>query len=308
MGGSGGRYVADDVDLDRLRQEAMDETERQATITEVARILNELLSEINDRDEAAVAAHLDAIEEALGDSVEDVDQLLFGGSVAKHTYVDGLSDVDSLVILDSARWGDVSPAELRDGFATALERRLPAGEVESIQPGRMAVTVTFRDGTIVQLLPALRRGDVFSVPSVDGEVWRSIKPREFTKALTELNGQHGRAVVPTIKLVKSLLNESLPHDQQLTGYHVEALALAAFSDYSGPRNLPTMLTEWFKSASQNVMRPVPDVTGQSPVVDEYLGSEGSPQRQVIANSLARLAREMQNARTVEHWREILQRD
>jgi len=37
----------------------------------------------------------------VGDLAIDVDRQLFGDSVAKHPYVDGLSDVDALVVVDA---------------------------------------------------------------------------------------------------------------------------------------------------------------------------------------------------------------
>src|SRR3712207_8936292 len=42
-------------------------------------------------------------------------------------------------------------------FRDALDRRLGKGEVESVDAGALAVTVTYRDGSQVQLLPAAER-------------------------------------------------------------------------------------------------------------------------------------------------------
>ena len=59
------------------------------------------------------------------------------------------------------------------------------------------------------------------------------------------------------------------------------------------------------SASQRVMTPIRDVTGQSRMVNESLGRAGSTERRVIADALAASARRLQAATTVEQWRDII---
>ena len=80
--------------------------------------------------------------------------MLNGGSVAKYTYVDGLSDIDSLIILDNCELTDKPPDEVKEYFAQKLKERFPKTEVEV---GNLAVTVHFNDAEI-QLLPALSCG------------------------------------------------------------------------------------------------------------------------------------------------------
>ena len=94
----------------------------------------------------------------------------------------------------------------------------------------MAVTVEYRDGTEIQLLPATRTGEDVAVSSWDGQSWSSIRPRSFAEGLTAVNQSQGSAVVPAIKLAKSILASTLGNAGP-SGYHVEALALAAFRDY-----------------------------------------------------------------------------
>src|SRR6266566_5726774 len=99
MGGSGGRFSITDSEIRRLQEEMAQRLEEEQLDTEVNSFLRRELLAANDRDVGLVNRHLDEIQGALRDRVEEFDRLLFGGSIAKHTYVEGLSDVDSLVIL-----------------------------------------------------------------------------------------------------------------------------------------------------------------------------------------------------------------
>lgn len=305
-GGSGGIFSAR-TNPDRLREQAVDEAERARFATEVNGLLARELAQVNSRDVAAVSDRLDEIREGLESQGVEIEALLFGGSVAKHTYVDGLSDVDSLALLDIDSMSNVSPSAAREQLADAIRSTLGAGDVERVEVGDLAVRVTYKGGMVIELLPAVRSGEQFVIPSEDGRSWREIDPQAFSRRLTEANRKLGDALVPTIKLAKAMIAE-LPAAQHLTGYHVEALALAAFQDYRGPRNPAAMLEHFFRSVRSAVLHPIKDVTGQSPEVDEYLGEEFSGRRQRTAASMARVARIMESSTLIDQWRELLGSD
>jgi hypothetical protein len=269
---------------------------------EINDLLAKELVRVNFRDADRTALCMDAITEALGEDVE-IEKLLFGGSITKHTYVDGLSDVDSLVVI-RGELNDLSPADLRQKLEEALRARLPKGEIEGIRQGSLAVTVTYKDGTEIQLLPARERDGSTEISSADGETWKAIEPQRFARALTKVNQDQGGAVVPAIKLAKGVIDQ-LPKAAQLGGYHLEALAVAAFTGYKGPRTPKEMLSHFFSSASEGVKRPVHDITGQSKNIDESLGAPGSPARQAAANELGKVATRMKTATTAGEWRKLL---
>src|SRR5262245_13961655 len=100
MGGSGGssRYRNPSPDISRRIAEAR-EKERERLNTGVNEYLNELLTRFNTRDADLTNERLDQLTKLL-DDVHAVETVMLGGSVAKHTHVDGISDVDALVILD----------------------------------------------------------------------------------------------------------------------------------------------------------------------------------------------------------------
>ena len=301
MGGSGGGSSSGGKDPDALRREIDEELRRQELAAELNGVLGELLAAFNDRDTRLVRERLDAVEEALGDAAIDVDRLLFGGSVAKHTYVDGLSDVDALVVVDDAA---ASPADLVERFAGALRGRLALGNVESIEPGHLAVTVTYKDGTQLQVLPAVERDGHTSIASEDGGSWRRIRPHKFAEKLSEVNRANGDAVVPAIKLAKAAI-AGLPEQHRLSGYHVEAIAVDAFKYYDGRRDRASVLLHLVEHASRAVLRPTSDITGQSVHVDDHLGGPSSPRRREIAASLGRLTARLRGATTGDDYRQIL---
>lgn len=301
MGGSGGQGDSrEDQDIETVRREIQEQLRQQELDAELNAFLGEELAGFNDRDTKLVQDRLDVIEAALGDSALDVDRLLFGGSVAKHTYVDGLSDIDALVVVDAP---GASPADLVGRFADALRERLSSGDVLDVAAGRLAVTITYRGGSQVQLLPAVERDDHTSIASEDGSSWRRIRPHKFAEKLTRVNQANGRAVVPTIKLAKAAI-AGLPEDHRLSGYHVEAIAVDAFKEYSGRRDRVSMLRHLVWHAAEAVLRPTGDITGQSVHIDAHLGAANSAERQSVSASMRRLASTLDNATSVSDYENL----
>jgi hypothetical protein len=125
------------------------------------------------------------------------------------------------------------------------------------------VTVQFSDGTTIQILPALKTSQGTRIPRSDGTAWSKIvRPEVFARELTDVNKATGGKVIPIIKLFKTL-NDRLPEDARLSGYHIEALAVEAFKDYTGSTNPKEMLMHFTQSASGKILTPVKDMTGQS---------------------------------------------
>src|SRR5450631_1980089 len=121
MGGSGGGgspYRGLSPDVERLVGEARSrETERLKT--QVNEYLTEILVSFNARNVDLTNKRLDDLAGALTDVVE-VDKVLLGGSVAKHTDVDGLSDIDALVVLNRTDLVGKTPEDVRRAFHSEL--------------------------------------------------------------------------------------------------------------------------------------------------------------------------------------------
>jgi hypothetical protein len=125
--------------------------------------------------------------------------------------------------------------------------------------------------------------------------------------LTQANGAQDRKLIPTIKLAKAMI-ATLPRQQQIEGYHLESMAIEAFTSYSGARTYKAMVTHFFERAAELVRSPIRDRTGQSVHVDEYLGDADSAGRRLASQALQRLHRKLLNAdasKNVQAWAALI---
>lgn len=309
MGGSssGGTFVhRNPAQLSDLVRKEEHRTRGTAFEAELSNLLGGLLATYNGRDHKMVADRLGELKACLKEEISGSLDQMFGGSVAKHTYVDGMSDIDSLVFINDSNLEGKDPERVLKKMSKVIAKSL--GSDAAVSYGRMAVTVDYEDGMQIQLLPALvGNGSRIQIPSSrrPGE-WSHIEPVAFQKALTKRNAECAGKLVPTIKLAKAIIGQ-LPDDQKLSGYHVEALAISAFRGYDGQKTTAAMLPAFFESARDLVLKPIKDRTGQSIRVDGYLGKSESAQRQSASHVLGRLARRMRNATAGEstaQWRAL----
>jgi hypothetical protein len=295
MGGSGGGIFdfRPGIGLQDLQRIAQEETAIASFQTTLSALLGDLLSTYNSRDSELVAERLEPLLDALSEEHSGNFNKLFGGSVAKHTFVDGLSDIDCLVILNGSELHGDAPSDALKSMAAVIGRETDKDGEVSV--GRMAVTVRYADGMEIQLLPAVDDGGGrLRVPSNDGQGWSKINPQTFRAILTKRNEECGGKLVPTIKLAKAVLANSF-EGEGLSGYHVESLAIEAFRDYNGAKTTAAMLPTFFERARTLVLEPMRDSTGQSVHVDTDLGPPNSSARQEISFELGRIARQMRTA-------------
>jgi predicted nucleotidyltransferase len=303
-GGSSSYFPKKSSQLQALIRQTQEGTEQQRLDGDVNGYLRRLLVKLNDSHPEKVQDRIDEITGVLKEDHE-VEKLLFGGSVAKHTFVDGLSDVDALVILGGKELELESPIEFLRSFLKALEGGLTHDEIATLDKGNLAVTVTYTDETEIQLLPALRRGHEIAIAESNGRDWKAINPKAFYRELTKANERLDRSLVPTIKLMKSILSD-LPDDIRPTGYHVESLCLEATKGYRGPTTLKSVLLHALTASSALALHPIDDITNQSRHVDSYLGKRNSDQRVQLSRALAGIARRLNAATTIDRWKEIIE--
>jgi len=315
MGGSGsGGPFAGGRTPDRLAKLVRDAEQKNSSAefnAALAQTLNGLLSELA-RDVDLVRDRLTTIEDSLSGVLEQSLDQLFGGSVAKHTYVDGLSDVDTLLLINETGLENKKPNEVLQHLASILQKDL--GNEVRVSHGDMAVTVTFPSGPEcpndmdIQLLPAIKMGNGHRIPSSrrPNEWSHVIDPESFQKALTRRNEQCGMKLIPVIKLAKAIIG-NLPESQRLSGYHIESLAISAFKHYDGDKTTSAMVPFFFEKAKNLVLSPIKDKTGQSIHVDDYLGAENSEQRIAASHIIGRIGRRMLNATAAEsiaQWNDL----
>lgn len=301
MGGSGGYFsgTPDPEGFARKVRDAEQSVQDSTFVGDVNSFLNEMLSYFNDRDREGISSLIDTIKNDIEADLESSVQLLFAGSVAKSTYVDGLSDVDMLVCVNKDISDELTPGDLKAEFAETLRARFGH---EVVKVGDLAVTLE-QNGIIIQLLPVFRRGEGFALGTADGESWAAIAPQKFARKLTNVNQQLSNKLVPVIKLAKALLSE-LPTQRQFTGYHIEALAINAFRKYEGKLTSKEMLAHFFDRGSNLVTSPIVDSSGQSVHVDGYMGKADSLERRIAADTLSRFHRRILNANganSLEAW-------
>lgn len=274
--------------------------------TEISGMLKDLLSSVNNRDTETLQGHLKTIKSALDLGVDGTIDLRYGGSVSKHTYVDGLSDIDFLAILNNSELSNYSPEQVKEYFFQRLKDRLPNSEIKI---GKLAITINFKSGFEVQVLPALKTSTGIKIPSsYRDDAWSQIiQPKKFVESLRYVNMKTSGKLVPVIKLAKSIIS-SFPEQRRLSGYHVEALAVEIFSGYSGEKTPKAMIKHFFTEGSKNVLSTIMDKTKQTTHVDEYLGDPNSIPRKMVSDSMRTIARKMQNAdgsKDLRVWEEIL---
>lgn len=309
MGGGGYSSGGSSDEYKEIIEETREKTKNVEYEARVNDRITEHLAESNARDAELTKEHLDELKEIVETDIGGTVDLRFGGSVSKHTYVEGLSDTDVLMLIEKTDLVDKNPQEVLKYIKSRLaEAHLR--NVEDIRIGKLAVTVRYKDGTEIQLLPAVRKGDGYKIPSQKTGEWSNIiRPDKFASRLTEVNQSCNSKVIPVIKLVKRI-NSQLPEDQQLSGYHIESLAIEAFKSYPDSKEKTTkeMLKYFFEKAKNDVRSPIKDKTGQSIHVDDYLGAEDSRARMRISYTLDRVHRKMKNAdelESIEEWDAIL---
>jgi hypothetical protein len=306
MGGGGGSLEpVSRKDPDWLSRIRHAEPEQYEAATNA--LLGDLSADLGTRDNAAIHQHVETLRQALQNYIAESIDIEFGGSLSKHTYVDGVSDVDVLVVLRPSDAKEYSPEELIAEMGRLARDRLPNTTVAT---GDMAVTVTYSDGIKLQLLPAIRRGDRVQVPAGGGGGWSPVaSPASFATELRKANARCALGVLPTIKLFKAIQDAKIPGTARLKGYHVEALALELFASYTGPLERKAMLEAFVEFASTRVVTPIRDATGQSDLVDGYLGQAHSSGRRTSAAYLRRLAGRMKAADqegNVDTWVDLFQ--
>ncbi|HCY76732.1 MAG TPA: nucleotidyltransferase [Ignavibacteriales bacterium] len=310
MGGSGSGFPypsSSAEDFAKKIRDAEQEEKNQVYDIEINELLSKTLIKANERDADKINDYLNNIAKAIELGIEGTLNIRYGGSVAKHTYVDGLSDVDTLALINDTSLIGKTPTEVKNLFAEKIRTKYPNAEVTV---GNLAVTIKYHDKSEIQILPAIKTTRGYKIQSAkSADDWSRINPETFAKALRSVNIKMQGKMIPIIKLVKSILSQ-LPDRRKMTGYHIEASAIEVFKHYNGPKNNKEMLKHFFEQSSKVVLNPIKDKTGQSAHVDGYLGNKNSIFRQLVSDSLSIISRRIQNADATSNsifWRELLGR-
>ena len=237
-----------------------------------------LLVRYNRRNTRAITRHLETLCGFLRQDGNRTVQTMFGGSVRRRTYVTGLSDVDVLLIVNQSSLVNQPPSEVIAYVRVTIQDQL---RQNTVIVGNLAVTVSYSDGSEIQILPAIRTntgGVRIADPGSTG--WSNVvHPERFAEKLSEVNQLNDGRVVPTIKLAKVMADCFIRRpSRKISGYHMESLAIDAFTDYRGSLDPRSMLIHLLGHSIKAVIHPITDSTGQSRYVDEYLCTADSALR------------------------------
>ena len=249
--------------------------------------LRDKLRDYNERDTEAINRHIRGLRQALEQTGNDVLPTRFGGSVSRHTYVDGLSDVDVLLTVNDSSLSGQAPKVVIQRMAELIQQRMPKTQVST---GNLAVTVKYSDGHEIQVLPAIQTKSGIRIANPSRNQWSGVlHPERFAQKLTDINQANRGQVIPATKLTKALAHRLIRSDRdRITGYHIESLAIDAFKNYRGATDLKSMVSYLADYSSRAVHQPIKDSTGQSRYVDDYMGHQGSAARQKTAANFQRM--------------------
>lgn len=255
-----------------------------------------LLVRYNRRNTAAITIR---IEDLCGFLRQrgDVVQTMFGGSVSRGTYVNGLSDVDILLMINESSLVNRTPSYVISYVRDTISSRLSNNRVSA---GNLAVTVHYADGTEIQVLPAIRtRSGGIRIAEPRATNWSNVvRPDDFARKLASVNQARDGRVVPTIKLAKAIFDCYIRRpSRRITGYHMESLAIEAFDHYQGSLDPKTMLCHLFGNSIEAVITPIADSTGQSRHVDEYLGMARSRLRKRASTYFGQVRAKVRSSNT-----------
>ena len=260
------------------------------------RYCEELLVTYNKRKTAAVTRHLKSLCDFLREQGHTTVQTMFGGSVRRGTFVNGLSDIDVLLTVTNTSLANRPPKEVIAHVQETVQRRLPQNKVTA---GRLAVTVEYADGAEIQLLPAIRRKSGVRIAEPGSMHWSNVvQPERFAEKLAKVNEAHNGRVILAIKLAKAMADCFISDpNKKISGYHMESLAIDAFQNYRGTEDPKAMLLHLFTHSMAAAMSPIKDRTGQSRHVDEYLGEPISRSRRRVSGYFAEMRAKVRSCRT-----------
>ena len=255
-----------------------------------------LLVRYNSRKTAAVTRHLKSLCDFLRDQGHTTVQTIFGGSVRKGTFVNGLSDVDVLLTVTDTSLATRPPKQVIAYVQATIQQRLPLNKVTA---GRLAVTVAYADGTEIQLLPAIRRKSGVRIAEARSTTWSNVvQPEKFAEKLAQVNQAHSGRVILIVKLAKAIADCFISRpSRKISGYHLESLAIDAFKNYGGPVDSKSMLIHLFSHSMTAALSPIKDRTEQSRHVDEYLGPANSDPRKRTSTYFGQMRAEVSRCAT-----------
>ena len=232
-------------------------------------------------------------EDAINNGISGSVDIVYAGSVAKGTYVEGVSDVDNHVRINGTSLERMSPDKVKAYMIQQLSR-LP--NVKSVTETSRTVTVKSRNGTEMQFVPVIQTKNGYRV--ADGNRWSNVVyEKRFRRDFQRTNKKCGGRLTALIRILKKE-NATDPKSQRMSGHHIEVMANRIFKQapVSKTTSLKEMYEYYHQHASRHIRHRMRDVTGQSDYVDKRsLGGPDSEARRSLSRRFASRARRMNHS-------------
>jgi len=229
-------------------------------------------------------------KDSINEGIDGYVDIVYAGSVAKGTYVEGVSDVDNHVRINGTSLENKRPSEVKAYIRQQLSK-LP--NVKSVTETSRTVTVTYRDGTEMQFVPVIKTKNGYRV--ADGNRWSNVVyENRFKRDFQRTNKKCGGRLTALVRFLKKE-NVDNPKDKRMSGHHIEVMANRIFKSApaSKTHDVGTMAVYYHQHASRHIRHRMRDVTGQSTYVDKRsLGGPDSESRRALSRRFASRARRM----------------
>jgi hypothetical protein len=219
-----------------------------------------------------ISEYLDDLLEECTDSCRRVFancEFSISGSLWKHTFAFGVSDIDVLCAFNSR---ELSPNHVVSRLASAFSStRTP------IIAHQTHVTLPSPFGVTIDIVPVVVDSGEIALIHSSGGRWVRARPELFATVLQQANLSSQNTLKPSIRVLKSLLSRcsSAP---LLKGHHIEAICVHAASEFAGTFKITTLLEFILSQLPRLANLHFVDTSGQLQFIDDYLGASDSDER------------------------------
>lgn len=259
-------------------------TDSQASIADFGNKPKEEFAPRQKRDREKHMQYRNEARDSINEGIDGSVDIVYAGSVAKGTYVEGVSDVDCHVRINGTSLEGKSPDEVKAYMRQQLAKN---PNVKSATETSKTVTVIYKDGTEMQFVPVIRTKNGYRV-AAGGRWSKVVYENRFRRDFQRTNEKCGGRLTTLVSFLKRE-NSLRPKSQQMSGHHIEAMANRIFKQAPASKvhDIGVMFVYFHRHASRHIRHRMRDITGQSDYVDKRsLGGPDSRARRVLSRRFA----------------------
>ena len=237
--------------------------------------------------------HIGSIQARLN-TVFEISSVRVTGSFARSTSISGFSDIDLFAVFRKdqfTRAGSViSSARVLEHIRQDLMDRYPN---TPLGKDGMAITISYSDGQIVDVVPALfdsmfkNKYPVYLIPDGAGG-WMKTSPSLYDAYIKQADAQSGSKLTYVAQLIKYWRNRR-PHTAPISSFHIE-MVLASEDICKGVKSYGACLRDLFRSLASRDCRAIRDPYG----ISGYIAAVKTESQIEFANNAVRYSRDHSN--------------